>query len=106
MVRAPEYEEMDRARVDNVPRAFEEVFGKDSEYYLKEYVPMRRDPPAAGPIERSIFHVYLGKKRVAEIHQNGHIDILDESIRERMESVSEILEKAAGEAYRMVKDSE
>jgi hypothetical protein len=99
MVRAPEYEEMDRARSDAVPRAFAEVFGERSGYRLKEERPNNRGPIAAGPIERSTYHVYKGLKRVATIYQNGYIEVLDDDIRERLLKVSEILEAAARQAY-------
>ena len=67
MVRAPEYEEMDRARSDKVPEAFASVFGEGSGYRLREESPSHLGPIAAGPIQRSTYHVYKGLKRVAKI---------------------------------------
>ena len=102
MVRSPEYEEMDRARSDAVPRAFEEVFGRDSGYSLKEDKPDNSGPPRCGPIQRNTYHIYRRFKLAATIYQNGHIEIFDESIRDRLAKVSEILERAAAEAYEQV----
>ncbi len=103
MVKPPEYEAMDEARVFEVPRAFQQVFGKDSGFELEKEEP-RRDPnPPAGPREFSTYHVMKGNERIATIHYNGHISCLDPDIQDKMDQISEILEKHANEAYRRVK---
>jgi len=101
MVRAPEYEEMDRARVDAMPKTFEEVFG-DGEFRLDEEKPISH-PRVRGPNSRSTYHIYRGIEKVATIHQNGHIDRFDDNIKHKLIELSERLEKSALEAYNMVK---
>ncbi len=104
MVRAPEYEEMDRARVDAMPRVFEEIFG-NGEYRLSEEKPVSH-PRVCGPITRSTYHIYKGTELTATIHQNGHIERFDDSIKDKLIKLSERLEKSASEAYDRTKSRE
>ncbi len=106
MVKPPQYEAMDETRAFETPRAFIEVFGEDSEYELEREEP-RRDPnPPAGPREFTSYHVMKGNEKVATIHYNGHISCYDESIQDKMDKVSEILERHANEAYLRVMGGE
>jgi hypothetical protein len=97
MVKAPQYEAMDEARVAAIPEAFTRIFGAG--FSLKVEEPRRSDPPAAGPVPRPTHHIFKGLRRLATIYPNGHVECMDEGIRDKMEQMARIIEEAAAKAY-------
>ncbi|MGE5379286.1 MAG: hypothetical protein ACM3L5_00260 [Candidatus Saccharibacteria bacterium] len=105
MVLPPQYEEMRRARVQEVPLAFKEVLSKAgvlADYVLKVLNPPEHPPGWTGPMQRPSFEIKRkGAKgaAVARILPGGETELLEEGFAPLLDEIMEQANLAGKKAY-------
>jgi hypothetical protein len=105
MVLPPQYEEMRRARVQEIPVAFREVLSKAGvldEYMLKVLNPPEHPAGWAGPVQRPSFEVRKKGARgkvVAKIQPGGETELLEKGFGPLLDEIMTIANDAGQKAH-------
>lgn len=108
MVKPPQYEEMDSARENEIPRAFQDVCGDNKTYVLETHKPKKseRHMPDGNT---SCWYTVKNKKtrqQAAEFLPNGFSDCKDDGFKQFFDEIVQRVDAAAQQAYQEYKEFE
>ena len=101
MVKPPQYEEMDRAREDMIPRAFHDMCENDKTYTLQTHKPKKSERNVPDGNTKAWYTVKNKKtgKQAAEFLPNGFFDCKDDGFKKYFDEIVQRVDSAAQQAY-------
>ena len=101
MVKPPQYEEMDRAREDVIPRAFQDVCGDNKTYALQTHKPKKSERNVPDGNTKCWYTVKNKKtgQQAAELLPNGFAECKDDEFKRFFDEIVQRVDAAAQQAY-------